>query len=99
MSRSNNKNQSRRGPGRVWVALAIMSAGSVFVNIPSCEVILTTFNPCGTVFGFCEEEDLDLLLAGNIPDWDLDPTCTIPFATGGNCAGGPIWPNPGPRPD
>jgi hypothetical protein len=65
--------------------------------LPSCEGILTTFNPCGTVFGFCSEADLDLLFA-DIPDFDLDPTCTIPFATGGDCAGGPILPNPGPRP-
>lgn len=68
-----------------------------FGFLPSCETLLTTINPCGNILGFCTEEDIDLLFA-DVPDYDLDPTCTIPFATGGGCAGGAILPNPGPRP-
>ena len=104
MSRSNSRNQPKRRPGRVWVALAIMSAGSVFVNIPSCEGILTTFNPCGTVFGFCEPYEMQALF-GDIPDWTLDPTCAVPYYgiysgdTGSGCAGYEFYPTtPGPRP-
>ncbi len=67
-----------------------------FGLLSTCEGILTTFNPCGNILGFCTEEDIDLLFA-SIPDFGLDPTCTIPFATGNGCAGGPILPNPGPR--
>ena len=77
---------------------ALVPGAMVFGSfLPSCKGLLTTFNPCGTLLGFCSEEDIDLLFA-SIPDFDLDPTCTIPFATGGGCAGGPILPNPGPRP-
>lgn len=84
---------------RRFIVSSVMS-GSAMMQLgflPSCKGILTTFNPCGSVFGFCQEEDIDLLFA-DIPDFDLDPTCTIPFATGPGCAGGPILPNPGPRP-
>ena len=62
-----------------------------FGLLSSCEDILTTFNPCGNIFGFCTEEDIDLLFA-TIPDYGLDPTCTIPYA----CGTGPLVPNPGP---
>ncbi len=85
----------RKIAGRGFKSLAIVAVGIQFGLIPSCEGLLTTFNPCGTIFGFCAPEDIDLLFA-DIPDFRLDPTCTIPFATGGGCAGGPILPNPGP---
>jgi len=74
--------------------------------IPSCETIATTVNPCGTVLGFCNQEDVDLLFA-DIPDYELDPTCTIPFygldpdnaGTAGGCANTDVFPNtPGNRP-
>ncbi len=71
-----------------------LAVASPFGLLSSCEGILTTFNPCGNIFGFCSEADIDLLFA-SIPDFELDPTCTIPFATGNGCAGGPILPNPG----
>ena len=89
------KSRTRRAVVSLLAGATVLQFGF----LDSCTGILTVFNPCGTVFGFCEQEDLDLLLAGNIPDWDLDPTCTIPYAVGNGCAGGPIWPTPGPRPD
>jgi hypothetical protein len=87
---------------RAWRAAVSLLTGAVVFQLgflDSCTGLLRVFNPCGTIFGFCEQEDLDLILADSLPDWDLDPTCTIPFAAGGGCAGGPIWPTPGPRPD
>ncbi len=69
-----------------------------FGFLPSCRGVLSVINPCGTIFGFCSQEDLDLILSDSIPNFNLDPTCTIPFATGNGCAGGPILPTPGPRP-
>lgn len=71
--------------------------GTSLAILPSCEGLLTTINPCGTILNFCTQEDIDLLFA-DVPDYDLDPTCTIPFATGPDCAGGPIFPTPGSRP-
>ena len=80
------------------VSLAVGGSLLQFGFLPSCEGVFSVFNPCGTILGFCTEEDLDLILSESIPNFDLDPTCTIPFATGGGCAGGPILPIPGPRP-
>jgi hypothetical protein len=79
-----------RSVARVLIPGAVMFQ---FGFLPSCEGLLTTFNPCGNILAFCSEEDIDLLFA-DIPDFDLDPTCTIPFG----CGNGPILPNPGPRP-
>ncbi len=92
--------RNNRG-GTIRRALVSMALGGTVFQLgflPSCSSVLSVFNPCGTIFGFCEQEDLDLLLSDGIPNFDLDPTCTIPFATGGSCAGGPILPTPGPRP-
>jgi hypothetical protein len=91
------------------VALAAIT-GCTFASglLPSCETALTTVNPCGSIFGFCEPTDMDVLF-GDVPDWDLDPTCTIPYFDStefqgggggggggqqnlGRCAGGPIFP-------
>lgn len=89
---------------RVWTGLAALTAGAAF-QIPSCEGVLTTFNPCGTVFGFCNGRDIDLLFA-SVPDFDLDPSCTIPYfgvnnpGVAGGCATVEIYPNtPGQRPE
>ncbi|GMU23928.1 MAG: hypothetical protein AMXMBFR13_40050 [Phycisphaerae bacterium] len=38
-------------------------------------------NPCGTVLA-CDPLEYDLLFT-EYPDWDLDPTCTIPGFCGG----------------
>ena len=46
-----------------------------------------SFNPCGTIL-VCDPYEWDIMmLDGNYPDWDLDPTCTIP----GSCDDG-IYP-------
>jgi len=71
------------------IAASAVSGGIVFFSIPSCEAILTTVNPCGTVFEFCDANDIELLFA-DIPDFDLDPTCTIPYLEG--CSAGNILP-------
>jgi len=54
--------------------------GCVFASglLPSCQTALTTVNPCGSIFGFCDPTDIDLLFA-DVPDYNLDPTCTIPY--------------------
>jgi hypothetical protein len=99
---------------RSYLKLAAVLGGGICLGtpIPSCETVLTTVNPCGTVFAFCDPQDVDVLFA-TIPDFELDPTCTIPFygidnpddAGGGvpgqtgTCADNVVFPNtPGPRP-
>ena len=95
------------------LALAVAFVGCNFAAIfPSCETTLTTLNPCGSVLGFCNAIDIDRLF-GDIPDFELDPSCSIPFFgldpdQGGGGGGGqnvgtcstvPIFPfTPGPRP-
>lgn len=79
----------------VLMTASLLSGGVTFLSIPSCETLLTTFNPCGNVFEFCDPNDIPLLFA-DVPDYDLDPTCTIPYLEG--CSAGNIFPNNN-RPD
>ncbi len=87
-------------------AAAVLSACVFqFGFLPSCEGVLTTLNPGGTILGAVSAEDIDLLFA-DVPDWEYDPTCSIPGygfdpnnVGTGNCATQPIWPHtPGARP-
>lgn len=48
------------------------------------EKVINSVNPCGTVLN-CDPVEYDLLTT-DFPDWNLDPTCTIP----GQC--GTTWP-------
>ena len=104
------RSPKNRSP-RLTIALAVLLCGQVMALLPSCETVATTVNPCGTIFGFCDPIDVDLMFA-DIPDFDLDPSCTIPYygingdQTGGGgggqtgqCAQSPVYPfTPGPRP-
>ena len=76
--------------------------------LPSCEGVLTTLNPGGSILGAISAEDIDLLFT-DVPDWNYDPTCTIPgfgfdpdsagAVPTGECADQPVYPNtPGARP-
>ncbi len=92
---------------RLLVAAAVLLAGYTYGCIPSLEGLLTTFNPGGTILGSVSADDIDQLFV-DVPDYEYDPTCTIPgygfdenneTATTGTCAGQPIWPStPGIRP-
>ncbi|KAB2940353.1 MAG: hypothetical protein KJ057_03250 [Phycisphaerae bacterium] len=76
---------------RSWLAGLMVAGGStVLAWSPSCEGLLTRFNPCSTVLGFCDANDIDLLFT-DIPNYELDPTCTIPYLEG--CSAGNIFPN------
>ena len=96
--------------GRLLALSAMVVVGCNLALFPSCKTVATTVNPCGSIFGFCDPTDVDRLFA-DIPDYDLDPTCTIPYYgldAGGGGAGGqglgqcsttPVYPyTPGPRP-
>lgn len=94
---------------RIFIA-AGMLIGANLAIFPSCETVATTVNPCGTIFGFCDPTDVDLFFA-DVPDYALDPSCSIPYfgldqgqGTGGagqagTCATVPVFANtPGARP-
>ena len=89
---------ARRLTRRFVVSSAIVGSTVFQLGfLPSCQGLLRTINPCAFL-AFCEEQDIDLLTCDEIPCFDVDPTCVIPFATGQGCAGVPILPTPGPRP-
>ncbi|MBI4579778.1 MAG: hypothetical protein HY718_08755 [Planctomycetes bacterium] len=68
--------------------VAVMLSGILFEL--SCaglgEVAVRNVNPCGTVFN-CSPVEYDLLTT-DYPDWNVDPTCTIP----GQCSENGTWP-------
>lgn len=59
--------------------------GSIF-QVGCLGQAVRTFNPCGTVIA-CDPLEWDLLFA-DAPDYDLDATCSIPFACGVGGTGG-----------
>jgi len=81
------------------ILLVSASGATVFQLLPSCETLLTTINPCGSVFGFCSPYDIEELFV-TIPDYSYDPTCTIPgfgydpenAALANGCASQPVYP-------
>lgn len=63
----------------------VLTMGHLFQTDMSCtgvgEKVVKNVNPCGTVLN-CDPVEYDLLFA-EYPDWDVDPTCTIPAQCGG----------------
>jgi len=55
-------------------------AGSLF-DIGCVGKVANNFNPCGTILN-CDPAEYDLIMMDTVPDWDLDPTCTIPGMCG-----------------
>ena len=80
---------SSRQAARALLLCATLASGVVFGFLPSCETLLTTFDPCGTILGNCEPGTFDLLFA-DVPDWGVDPGCTVP----GGCTGDDPWVDP-----
>jgi len=62
----------------------ILATGVVFDFDFSCtgltEKVVNNVNPCGSIFN-CDPVEYDLLTT-DFPDWDIDPTCTIPGQCG-----------------
>ncbi len=82
---------TKRHRPRLVAAGALMFATSLFGLVPSCEGVTKYFDPCGTILGNCAPGTFELLFA-DVPDWDVDPTCTIP----GGCVEGDdgVWVSP-----
>jgi hypothetical protein len=62
------------------VMLASSLAGTTF-QAGCLGTIARNFNPCGTVLD-CDPVEWDFMFHA-FPDWDIDPTCTIPGLCGG----------------
>lgn len=77
-------NRTRRMKKLTAVLATALAGGTMLQN--GCTNILLGLTPCGTVLAFCEPGDQALLLFRyfEIPDYRTDPTCTIPFACGGD---------------
>ena len=72
----------------IWVLLASGLLGSAFQPGVGClHTLARNFNPCGTVL-ICYPIEYDLLFH-KFPDYNIDPTCTIPVFCGGVFPGTP----------
>lgn len=70
---------------RKWeAAVALLLAGALTGSVGQLgciQKITHNFNPCGTILN-CDAAEYDLMM-NDFPDWNLDPTCTIPGQCGG----------------
>ncbi len=70
--------------------LAVSLAGTTFQTGTGCGgTLLRNVNPCGTIL-VCDPLEYDLTFIDYFPNWNIDPTCTIP----GLCGGTPFPPVP-----
>ncbi len=80
---------------RTRFAATFLIAGSFLPQFLgfSCNDLQDLLNPC-IVLATCTPEEFDIL-NNPIPDFENDPSCTIP----GACGDPPFPTGPGPRPD
>jgi hypothetical protein len=84
------------------LCVLLASGGFVFqFGIGACIELSNYLNPCGTILAICTQQDLDNL-NHTIPDFNYDPSCTIPGECGAlpfeNFSGGLFGSGPGVRP-
>jgi len=73
--------QWRKWQVGLWLLVAAAFMGSTG-QLGCVTAAVKNFNPCGTILN-CDPYEWDIMmLDGNFPDWDLDPTCTIPGGCG-----------------
>lgn len=79
-------------------ASVLFAGGAVFGS--GCANTLASINLCGTVFTFCTPVDQVNLLFPmlDIPDFDVDPSCTIPLGCGDGGVLPPLVGGPGGDP-
>ena len=69
-----------------WTSLRTAARAAVAIGLGSClfqatclgtaEKLRNNVNPCGTILN-CDPLEYDLMFT-DFPDWEVDPTCTIP---------------------
>ena len=72
---------------RILLSTVIVASGASAFQLPSCEGITSFVDPCGTILGNCAPGSFDLLFA-DVPDYSVDPTCTIPGGCTDQAGGG-----------
>lgn len=77
--------RSRFGTSSVWAVLASLLMGTTFVDLGCIGKVANNINPCGTILN-CNAFQYDIMMHGAYPDWNVDPSCTIP----GLCSGLPF---------
>ncbi|MCZ6682604.1 MAG: hypothetical protein O7B26_05415 [Planctomycetota bacterium] len=62
--------------------VSVCAGGFVFQS--GCTNLILGVTPCGTVFTFCSPADIANLIFPllELPDFDADPSCTIPLGCG-----------------
>ena len=68
---------------RLWLIGLTVICGRLFQS--GCyESFLFAINPCGTVLDICTPEDWYRAISPALtwPNYDLDPSCTIPYSCG-----------------
>ena len=85
----------KHGLRRRLLMRAALFSGCLFalVNSTQCEWMLERFDPCGTILANCEPGSLQLQFA-DVPDYDYDPTCTIPGQCGDTAEEGATFQSP-----
>ncbi len=72
----------------------LLTGAAIFqFGLGACADLTAFLNPCGTLLANCTAEELDTLRF-SVPDFQNDPSCTIP----GACGDFPFGSGPGPRP-
>ena len=71
---------------RAWqrmirIMLAVSLTGTTFQVVGCLQKVAKNVNPCGTIID-CDPLEWDYMWNGLQPDWNLDPTCTIPGLCG-----------------
>jgi hypothetical protein len=76
---------SKRFQRLVQIGVAVVTGSVLELSCGGvAEKVVQNVNPCGTILE-CDPVEYDLLTQ-DYPDWDLDPTCTVP----GQCGGYPV---------
>ncbi len=71
---------------KIILTASILATSTIF----GCIISLSSVNLCGTVFTFCSPADqLNIFYPYlEVPDYNVDPTCTIPYGCDNGFIGG-----------
>jgi len=78
---------------RIAMVATMLAGGTVLAN-GGCMNTLLSISPCGTILAGCTGGDwLNFIFPYlDTPDYNADPSCTIPLACGGNAGGTDLFP-------
>lgn len=79
---------------KIMLGTSLLLAGGI---VPGCMNTLANINVCGTIFTFCTPADQINLMFPYLdyPDYNADPSCTIPLGCGDGDVLPPLVGGPG----